>query len=105
MRINIDGKDIDVVEGQSVLQAALKAEIYIPHLCFHPDLPSFKESRPDDVCYQGENEFRSDSKAEGYGRCGLCFVEIEGLKDPVLKSALQERCGIKISNPETGNRF
>ena len=76
MQLNIDGKDVDAYEGQSILEAALKAGIYIPHLCFHPDLPSFKESRPDEVCYQGENEFQSDSKAEGYNGCGLCLVEI-----------------------------
>ena len=74
LHLNIDGKDVDACEGQSILLAALKAGIYIPHLCFHPDLPSFKESMPDEVCYQGENEFLSDSKAEGYKGCGLCVA-------------------------------
>ncbi|MCJ7582038.1 MAG: FAD-dependent oxidoreductase [Candidatus Aminicenantes bacterium] len=96
IRINIDGKNIDAFEGQPILQAALKAGIYIPHLCFHPDLPSFKESRPDALCYQGENEFRSDSKAEGYEGCGLCLVEIDGRKDPVLSCVTEVEEGIKI---------
>ena len=94
--ISIDGKDVETNEGQPILQAALKAGIYIPHLCFHPDLPSFKESKPDRICYQGENEFRSDSKAEGYGGCGLCLVEIEGRKDPVLSCVTEVEEGIKI---------
>lgn len=96
IRINIDGNDIDVIEGQSILQAALKAGIYIPHLCFHPDLPSFKESRPEKVCYQGENEFQSDSKAEEYAGCGLCLVEIEGQKNPVLSCVTEVEEGMNI---------
>ncbi len=96
IRINIDGNDIDVNEGQSILQAALKSGIYIPHLCFHPDLLSFKESRPDEVCYQGENEFQSDSKAEGYTGCGLCLVEIEGREEPVLSCITPVEEGLDI---------
>ena len=96
LHLNIDGKDVDACEGQSILLAALKAGIYIPHLCFHPDLPSFKESVPDEVCYQGENEFLSDSKAEGYKGCGLCVVEIEGRKDPVLSCNTEVEKGMNI---------
>jgi formate hydrogenlyase subunit 6/NADH:ubiquinone oxidoreductase subunit I len=40
VRLNIDGKDIQAINGKSVLEAALDAGIYIPHLCYHPDLPS-----------------------------------------------------------------
>lgn len=96
IRINIDGNDIDVNEGQSILQAALKSGIYIPHLCFHPDLLSFKESWPDEVCYQGENEFQSDSKAEGYAGCGFCLVEIEGQKNPVLSCVTEVEEGMDV---------
>lgn len=96
IQLNIDGTRIDVNEGQSILQAALKSGIYIPHLCFHPDLLSFKESRPDEVCYQGENKFQSDSKAEGYAGCGLCLVEIEGQKNPVLSCVTEVEEGMNI---------
>lgn len=50
----IDGKTITAVEGQSIMDAALNAGVYIPHLCHHPDLPPL-------------------------GACNLCVVEIEGL--------------------------
>jgi [NiFe] hydrogenase diaphorase moiety small subunit len=33
----LDGKDIAFLPGQSVLQAALGAGHYIPHLCYHPE--------------------------------------------------------------------
>lgn len=51
--LTIDGHVIETKEGQSVLAAALNAGIYIPHLCYHPDLTP-------------------------QGNCKLCTVEIEG---------------------------
>ncbi len=55
VRISIDGRDVKAQPGKSVLEAALDAGIYIPHLCHHPDLPPI-------------------------GACRLCIVEIEGIE-------------------------
>ena len=33
----LDGRVIPFAEGQTILQAAVAAGAYIPHLCFHPD--------------------------------------------------------------------
>jgi [NiFe] hydrogenase diaphorase moiety small subunit len=33
----LDGEDVPFTPGQTVLQAALTAGRYIPHLCYHPD--------------------------------------------------------------------
>lgn len=51
--VTIDGREIVATENQSILQTALEAKIYIPHLCAHPDL-------------------------EPQGGCNLCVVEVEG---------------------------
>jgi NADH dehydrogenase/NADH:ubiquinone oxidoreductase subunit G len=51
--LQIDGRKAQVEEGARILDAARKAEVYVPTLCDHPDL------RP-------------------YGGCRLCVVEIEG---------------------------
>jgi len=51
----IDGQKVNTFRGRSVLEAALEAGIYIPHLCYHPDLP------PVDACQ-------------------LCVVEIQGIE-------------------------
>jgi NADPH-dependent glutamate synthase beta subunit-like oxidoreductase/ferredoxin/NAD-dependent dihydropyrimidine dehydrogenase PreA subunit len=53
IKLNIDGREVETEPGKTVLEAALDAGIYIPHLCHHPDLPSV-------------------------GACRLCLVEIEG---------------------------
>lgn len=53
MIITIDGAKVEALEGQTVLEAALEAGIYIPHLCTHPSLPVV-------------------------GSCGICVAEIDG---------------------------
>ncbi len=51
--LTIDGLQVVTDAGSSVLEAALAAGIYVPHLCFHPDV-------------------------NAVGVCRLCMVEIEG---------------------------
>jgi [NiFe] hydrogenase diaphorase moiety small subunit len=36
--INIDGKDIQAKAGQTIMEAAIEAGIYIPHLCYSQEL-------------------------------------------------------------------
>ena len=55
VNLTIDGKEIQVPEGTTVLRAAEMAGIDIPTLCDHPELTP-------------------------YGGCRLCVVEIEGAK-------------------------
>ena len=70
--VKIDGREITVPEGSTVLTAAEKANIKIPRLCYHPDLPPVSA-------------------------CRLCVVEIEG--DRLLRTACSWKCqdGMKIS--------
>lgn len=53
--ITIDGHTVEADPGSTVLEAALKTGLYIPHLCFMPGL-------------------------EPYGGCRLCVVEVEGMR-------------------------
>lgn len=71
MNITIDGKKLDVPEGQCVLESALKNGIYVPHLCHHPDLP--------------ENE-----------SCRLCIVEVEGQDGVVPSCSLIPKEGMVV---------
>ena len=34
---SIDGRTVAFAEGQTIIQAALAAGVYIPHLCYHSD--------------------------------------------------------------------
>ncbi len=49
----LDGEEVPFEEGQTVIQAALAAGHYIPHLCYHP-------------------EFKP------HGSCKVCTVEVNG---------------------------
>jgi len=55
IQLTIDGVEVEVEKGSTVLEAAQSAGIYIPTLCYHPDLPP-------------------------YGGCRLCIVEIENMR-------------------------
>jgi formate dehydrogenase beta subunit len=68
----IDGRDIEAPAGTSILNAALAAGIYIPHLCHHPDLPSINA-------------------------CGLCIVEIEGAGNPVASCTGMAVEGMRVT--------
>ncbi|MGA2502341.1 MAG: 2Fe-2S iron-sulfur cluster-binding protein, partial [Tepidisphaeraceae bacterium] len=55
VKITIDGRHVSTHAGATVLEAALDAGIYIPNLCYHPDL-------------------------EPYGGCRMCIVEVAGMR-------------------------
>ncbi len=72
MKLFIDGREIRASKGQTILEAALGANIYIPHLCTHPDLPV-------------------------QGNCNLCVVEIEGRDKPAKACENEIAEGMKIN--------
>lgn len=74
--MTIDELDLEVEAGLTILEAARRAGIYIPALCYHPDLPAFDSGNGSQVVYQGE--CRTDGSEGGYQGCQLCLVEIEG---------------------------
>ena len=55
INLNINGQQVTVAKGKTVLEAAQAAGIYIPTLCYYPDL-------------------------KPYGGCRVCVVEIEGMR-------------------------
>ena len=52
-RLNIDGREVTGLPGQTILEVARENDIFIPTLCY-------------------------DERTEIYGACGLCVVEVEG---------------------------
>ncbi|MFH0812147.1 MAG: FAD-dependent oxidoreductase [Pseudomonadota bacterium] len=76
LSLTIDGFIIEAEEGQTILKAAQTGGIYIPALCFHPDLPPCDTVAPSHTVYQGSR--RSEGTLEGYQSCQVCVVEIEG---------------------------
>ena len=89
VRLTIDGLDIEVSADISILEAAKSAGIYIPTLCYHPDLPPAKGSQAAKSIYQGEKRIENALPEEPGKGCGLCVVEIEGQEDLVGSCATQ----------------
>ena len=58
--LTVEGREIQVPEGTSILEAAKVAGVLIPHYCYHPGLPVA-------------------------GVCRMCLVEVE--KAPKLAPA------------------
>ncbi len=69
--LTIDGEQVNVAEGSTIIEAAKQINIDIPHLCY------FKGLHPD-------------------GSCGICIVEIEGERG-VARSCIREvQEGMKV---------
>ena len=75
VQITINGKQLEVPEGTTVLRAAEMAGVHIPRLCDH------KELTP-------------------YGGCRLCIVEVQGVRVPMASCTLPVSQG-QVINTET----
>ncbi len=53
LRLNINGREVTGISGQTILEVARENDIFIPTLCY-------------------------DERTEIYGSCGLCMCEVEG---------------------------
>jgi formate dehydrogenase (NADP+) beta subunit len=77
--VTIDNHVIHAAEGISILSAADSAGIYIPRLCYHPDLPGGPGTKADCRVYRhGEISGDKDIESSSYHGCDICIVEIEG---------------------------
>ena len=76
MEIKINGIKVRTETGKTVLEAAIQAEIYIPNICYHPDIPPI-------------------------GACRLCIVEIEGVRGfpPACTTKVREGMVVNTDTP------
>ena len=58
-RLTINGKGIEVPEGTNLIEAARRADVEVPHYCYHPGLSIA-------------------------GQCRLCMVDIEKVPRPQI---------------------
>jgi len=73
LHLHINGKEIETVEGEKILWAALNNGIYIPNLC------AIRE------------------RGEPFGACRLCFVEIKGKDAPVTACTTKVTGGMVVN--------
>ncbi|MBN2196324.1 MAG: (2Fe-2S)-binding protein [Polyangiaceae bacterium] len=78
VKLKIDGKEITAKAGQTILQAAAMAGIYIPHLCAHREL-------------------------EPWGSCRVCTVKVNGRPQAACTQPVAEGAVVESETPELVN--
>ena len=94
--LTINGKEVRVPAGATILEAAQSVEIYIPALCHHMDLPPAGGIDPAPVVYQGGREIKNARQGERIEGCGLCLVEVEGREDLIRSCATAAEFGMVV---------
>jgi len=79
--LNVDGKDVKAKQGQTILEAARSAGIYIPSLCYYPGLKPLPQVIPDEACQ-------------------LCVVEANGNIVLSCVTPVSERMVVKTKTPK-----
>jgi len=97
VRLTINGEEIEAQAGVSILEAARMAGIYIPALCYHPDLPVAKGIQAAKIVYQGEKRVENAMPEETGKGCGLCVVEVEGEEDLVGSCTTEIKEGMVVT--------
>jgi len=72
VKLQIDGQEVEVPSGMNLIDAAGRAGIHIPNLCYMKGM-------------------------KGVGACRLCLVEVEGLKAPVIACNTRVREGMVVN--------
>ena len=75
----LDGKDIPFTEGETVMDAALSAGEYIPHLCHNPEFPP-------------------------HGSCRVCVVEVNGRHQAACTLPAEESLEVNNSSETIMNK-
>ena len=71
IRIEVDGRVVEGLEGQTILEVCRDNGIEIPTLCYEPKLP-------------------------GFGACRMCVVEVEGEEHPPISCSRAAEPGMKV---------
>ena len=73
IKLTIDGVEVEAKPGQTVLQAAIDSNVYIPYLCYWPGL-------------------------KPYGACRMCCVEVEGGRGTPASCTLPVANGMVVNS-------
>ena len=79
----VNNAEVRAPSGSSVLEAARNAEIYIPSLCYHPDLTLSRRLKSGSTVFRANEQIVSDAFEKEFEGCNLCLVEVEGQADLV----------------------
>lgn len=111
IKLTVDEIEVHVPEGSTILEAADAAEIYIPRLCSHPELPAVDPEKLEvwHEVFWGTTPKRADQGSQNsasYEGCLLCLVEVRGRPEPVRACITPAEEGMRVltSSPEIDSR-
>jgi len=77
LKVDIDGREVEVAHGSTVMDAAVKLGIYVPHFCYH-------------------------KKLSIAANCRMCLVEVEKAPKPLPACATPCTDGMKVKTHSPG---
>ncbi len=77
LKVEIDGREVEVQHGETVMEAATKLGIYVPHFCYH-------------------------KKLSIAANCRMCLVEVEKAPKPLPACATPCTDGMKVKTHSEG---
>ncbi|MEM1538571.1 MAG: FAD-dependent oxidoreductase [Candidatus Nezhaarchaeales archaeon] len=94
--LTINGRTVEVPVGSTILEAARRLEIYVPTLCYHPDLPRSRSTTSIDAVYRGTLRIEGDGVGRQFEGCNICLVEVEGRDELVPACDTQATNGMIV---------
>ncbi len=79
VKLTMDGAELEVAPGMTLLEAARAAGLWIPTLCF-------------------------DDRLAPFGACRICLVGVEGAKGPVASCTTEARAGMVVETQHALSR-
>ena len=73
IKLEIDGKQVEVDNGATVMEAANKLGVFVPHFCYH-------------------------KKLSIAANCRMCLVQVEKAPKPLPACATPATEGMKVAN-------
>jgi predicted molibdopterin-dependent oxidoreductase YjgC len=71
LTINLDGRDVEFHDGETIYQVSKRHAAQVPTLCY-------------------------DDRLEAFGACRLCVVEVEGIRNPVASCTTKATPGMVV---------
>ena len=105
INVTLNGKACQAEADATIIDVTAAQGVYIPTVCYHPDLPPFRDLRPAQHVFRGDTPHAhqpiADNDWHDLEGCGLCVVEVDGLAEPVRACAtpITEGMSVRTDSP------
>jgi NADPH-dependent glutamate synthase beta subunit-like oxidoreductase/ferredoxin len=96
VNLTIDGQQVQAPAGTTLLEAARQADVYIPSLCYHPDLPPAKDLPALQAVFHDDCKIENALPEQPGKGCGICVVAVEGQSDLLGSCATEAAEGMVV---------